>query len=83
MANKPDIGFTGNVIHVIPYHDYEMHDEKGNQCPCKPTVQMIGIKTIIVHNSFDGREFIEKVQQTIMNKQTFPEITDSFTELKN
>lgn len=45
------------VYHVYPIHDMDIHDLEGYHCKCGPSVLEDG--RIVVHNSFDGREFQE------------------------
>lgn len=40
-------------IHVVPVDDLEAHNSTA--CSCKP----VFVDGIFVHNSFDGREFLE------------------------
>jgi hypothetical protein len=47
------------MINVIPLDDIEEHSASG--CRCKPTVYFVSDRCIIIHNSFDGREIIEKL----------------------
>ena len=48
--------------HVLPVNDFKTHKEDEN-CHCKPRVEVVenGNK-VIVHNSYDGRELNEKLQ---------------------
>lgn len=46
-------------IHVIPINDLEEHEENGPRCKCNPKLTEEVFATVIVHNSFDGRELIE------------------------
>lgn len=59
------------MIHVSPLDDTEEHDlsDLGNTCKCNPKVIIQpNAEMIIVHNSFDGREGIEWVDE-ILNKK--------------
>ena len=38
----------------------------GADCICSPTVEIVGAKLLVIHNSFDKREFIEQAV-AIMN----------------
>lgn len=59
------------MIHVSPLDDVEEHDlsDSGNTCKCNPEVIIQpNAEMIVVHNSFDGREGIEWVDE-ILNKK--------------
>ena len=43
------------TIHVIPINDLMVHHES-DKCPCNPIVSEEGV---VIHNSYDGREFKE------------------------
>jgi len=45
-------------IHVMPINDLLPHYER-EDCHCDPEIKVEGGKLVIVHNSFDGREFSE------------------------
>jgi hypothetical protein len=52
-------------IHVYPQDEEQMHDLIGEHCICQPKVERVyseGVYkgTVIVHNSFDGRELLER-----------------------
>ena len=51
---KPDI------YHVIPVDDLQSH-EKSVDCACDPIVEEDG--HLVIHNSHDGREFIEEAKR--------------------
>ena len=46
--------------HIIPVNDLELHSETPD-CHCKPVIQVEEGEILIVHNSFDGREFREQL----------------------
>lgn len=48
-----------NTYHVIPTDDLKEHDSHGAGCHCKPEVRAEGEGWLIIHNSYDGREFFE------------------------
>lgn len=49
-----------NAYHIIPIDDDEMHN-LSRKCSCKPRAKAIDdISTMIVHNSYDGREGYEQ-----------------------
>ena len=56
-------------IHVVPVGDLREHDESGRACWCKPRIETCDPRTgdryplgkaVIVHNSEDGRELVER-----------------------
>ncbi len=51
MDNRP--------IHVYPINDTYPHITEGVGCPCKPRIEDVEGGTLIIHNSFDGREKAE------------------------
>jgi hypothetical protein len=51
---------------VTPNNDLEEHT-KDSTCKCKPKVIFENGEMIIVHNSFDKREFVEKLLEINMN----------------
>ncbi len=58
LYNEAD---KGTRIHVIPLNDMREH-EKSDMCWCEPTTKVVGDSggRVIVHNSMDGRELIER-----------------------
>lgn len=44
-------------IHVYPLNDQKPHILIGTLCQCQPSLQEYG--SVIIHYSFDGREFYE------------------------
>lgn len=48
-----------DTLHVVPNNDLIDHEEDGDECPCGPSVIFEEFKTIVVHNSLDGREMKE------------------------
>lgn len=54
-------------IHVYPLNDLQEHIFEST-CFCNPIVTIQNGEIIICHNSFDGREIIEKVNQIIKNE---------------
>lgn len=59
------VGIKGNGViamtyHVLPTNDLKEHTED-TTCECKPRVIFENGEMIVVHNSFDGREHVEKL----------------------
>lgn len=50
-------------LHIIPINDLKTHTEVGSQCECKPSVKIENGEIIVIHNSFDGREGVEWVNE--------------------
>jgi hypothetical protein len=47
--------------HVLPVNDIKVHDES-TVCPCHPVVEITEEgNMIVIHSSFDGREYIERL----------------------
>lgn len=56
MASK----YAGH-IHVVPVNDWLPHNESSSGCGCSPRIEPgIDGSTIVIHNSFDGRELLER-----------------------
>lgn len=48
------------AIHVIPVDDLKPHNTCSDYCKCCPRVeQQPNGNRLIIHNSYDGREFFE------------------------
>lgn len=54
------------IWHILPINDSEVHIEMGD-CKCKPKIEVIEDRVLIIHNSFDGREAVEWANE-IINK---------------
>jgi hypothetical protein len=54
---------TVERVHVVPLNDLRRHIERGISCPCAPSLREGG--RMVVHNSFDGREFFESGNQDV------------------
>lgn len=55
------------IYHVLPIDDLKKHSEN-SICECHPTSQILENGDIlIIHNSYDGREFVEKLHETCKN----------------
>ena len=56
-------------IHILPRNDIKEHEET-TTCICGPKVKFLDNgEMMIIHNSFDGREAIELVNEIINNKK--------------
>ena len=47
-----------DIYHVLPLNDLKPHVES-ERCRCQPTVEVVNGGRLIVHHSYDGREFFE------------------------
>lgn len=47
------------VIHVLPRNDLREHSAS-TLCWCKPACDREGAGFVVVHNSMDGRELVER-----------------------
>ena len=57
--------------HVLPTNDLKEHNTSETMskwCDCKPVVEVINKVVLVIHNSFDGRENIEKEITKYVNK---------------
>lgn len=54
-------------VHVYPLDDLREHITEGTECPCEPTIEVIGASLLIIHNAFDHREIVEQAVD-IMNE---------------
>lgn len=53
---------TYKVLHVLPAEDLEPHLES-SACKCAPSVNAVEGGLLIIHNSYNGREFFEPDNQ--------------------
>jgi hypothetical protein len=58
------------MIHVYPLGDIELHKLEGTDCKCEPNIIIESNSDIIVvHNSFDGREGVELVNEILKSNK--------------
>lgn len=50
---------SNDTIHILPLNDLKEHTES-DECECHPTVKHVDGGKVVVHNSYDGREFLER-----------------------
>lgn len=55
-----------NIYHVLPNNDLKQHTESGYGCKCAPEIRRDGDGVLVIHNSYDGREFFEADEDRIM-----------------
>ncbi len=56
------LGWEGETVHVLPLNDLRDHDENiDGTCWCDPRVGQEENGRVIVHNSADGREYLESL----------------------
>jgi len=51
--------------HVYPVQDIKEHNIHSFDCPCHPEIKSDSFNMIIIHNSFDGREGVEWVNEIL------------------
>jgi hypothetical protein len=49
---------------ILPINDIKPHTENST-CECKPKVIFVNGEIIVIHNSYDGREFKEELIEKI------------------
>ncbi|MEO7047626.1 MAG: hypothetical protein ABI091_20170 [Ferruginibacter sp.] len=54
------------IFYVLPVNDIKEHRES-YICPCLPEIKYESGNMIVVHNSFDGREGLEWVNEILKN----------------
>lgn len=54
------------IWHILPVNDSDTHIEMCD-CKCKPKIDVLEDRILIIHNSFDGREAVEWANE-IINK---------------
>lgn len=47
-------------VHIVLMADLRPHDERTRRCWCQPRIEKIGRRAMVVHNSMDGRELVER-----------------------
>jgi hypothetical protein len=53
----------GEIYHILPVDDLKPHTESGKYCKCQPVISESHDNTghtLVIHNSYDGREFFER-----------------------
>jgi hypothetical protein len=56
------------MLHILPLNDLHEHEESST-CHCDPEIIEENGEIIIVHNSFDGREGVEWVNDILNCKK--------------
>lgn len=64
------------MIHVYPVNDSDTHDLHSTMCHCGPRVEFNAGEMIVWHNSFDGREIIEMVNEILENASNRKKYSD-------
>lgn len=55
------------TYYVLPINDIKEHEEEST-CSCNPKVEVLpNGDMLIIHNSFDGREYVEILRETTKN----------------
>lgn len=52
---------TGEAVHVYPVDDRGSHTLSGDHCQCNPIIEIEEGRMLVIHNSFDGRELTENI----------------------
>ena len=48
-------------LHVFPINDFLEHVVDGSsECPCNPRIEIVNGEELVIHNSWDGREYFEQ-----------------------
>ena len=53
------------MICIVPINDFKPHDDFNSMCECEPSLIMENEEMILVHNSYDGREYVEQANEII------------------
>ena len=67
-------------IHVYPINDLQEHILEGLDCPCEPTIEVVGAVLVIAHNAWDNREIIEQAEEIINYLEKRCEISSEFAK---
>lgn len=54
------------IYHIVPENDLYPHFTE-RTCPCCPEIQEHDDRQLVIHNSYDGREIIEKIEGELNN----------------
>lgn len=52
------------IWHILSNNDSDTHVKMGG-CKCKPKIEVLEDRILIIHNSFDGREAVEWANEII------------------
>lgn len=53
------------IIHIYPENDTREHTLKGFSCECEFKVEFVEESILVVHKSWDGREYKERLIRKI------------------
>jgi len=56
------------MIIILPTNDIMDHDEDSTVCECNPRIEIVDGDIMLIHNSFDGREFEEQIEEILNDK---------------
>lgn len=59
------------IMHVYPDNDEKEHVTDGTQCHCNPAIRLESGNMIVVHNSYDGREYAERAEVIFNNPENY------------
>lgn len=54
------------IWHVTPNNDLKEHRDDST-CECDPRIKHVNGNTIVIHNSYDGREGVEWANELLNN----------------
>lgn len=57
------------IYHIEPLRDLKPHTTSGEHCACKPSIEQLPDRRLIIHHSYDGREFFEDMCNELRNKE--------------
>lgn len=49
--------------HIYPINDEREHKLKSLDCPCGPRIDWSFPNPLVIHRSWDGREFVEEAER--------------------
>jgi len=55
------------TLHITPTNDLREHIEE-SICWCEPEIEIVNGEMIIIHNSLDGREYLEEAEDILKMK---------------
>lgn len=69
MGRRWAVNRGGSIYHVYPVGDLSNHNIEDGKCYCRPRSEEWHGSTIIIHNSFDGREIVERAEALLAECQ--------------
>jgi len=53
------------ITHVLPINDLKPHEGESTVCECEPRVEFVDGGILVIHNAYDNREILEKVNDLL------------------